>query len=213
MLFSKYTNSQRGVGVGGGLRWVGVAVGGAGVAVGRCGVSAGGTAVDVGASVTSGVGTWVGVSVTSGVGVAAVVGVSAGVGVREGSGVLVGVGVAVEAGETREAKGQVQLTVIIIATSIVPRAAISFIFRPAALFTCLRSSVVEAWRLPGAALPVVCKGDILELPGLARVKHLNLERGRTRDLVLTVVDHLQIEHDVSTLERFRQAWVETPSAS
>lgn len=133
MLFSKYTNSQMGVGVGGGLRWVGVAVGGAGVAVGRCGVSVGGTAVDVGASVTSGVGTWVGVAATSGVAVSAVVGVSAGVGVREGSGVLVGVGVAVEAGETREAKGQVQLMAVIIPTTASARTIAFLGFKSAVL--------------------------------------------------------------------------------
>ncbi len=115
----------RGVAVAG--RRVGVAVGGRRVAVG-------GTGVYVGVSVITGVGVSAGVSVAEGVGVSVGVGVSAKVGVKDGLGVLVGVGVTVGDGAMRDSRGQVQLTVIIIAANIIARTVPFFLFKSVVLF-------------------------------------------------------------------------------
>jgi hypothetical protein len=117
-----------GLGVGVAGRRVAVAVGGLRVGVAGRRVGVGGTGVKVGVSVTAGVGGSVGVSVAVGVGV------SAAVAVNDGFGVLVGVGVTVGAGAIRDIRGQLQLMVTIIATTIIPRNVRFVLFKSHVLF-------------------------------------------------------------------------------
>ena len=103
-----------------------VAVGGAGVgdtgrrvavAVGARRVGVGGIGVQAGVSVGTMVGVSVGATVAVAVAVCSGVGLHGSVGVAEGLGVLVGVGVTEGEGVMTESSGQVQLMVIIAATT------------------------------------------------------------------------------------------------
>jgi hypothetical protein len=102
-----------GAGVGDAGRRVAVAVGARLVGVGGIG----GTGVQAGVSVGATVGVSVGTTVTVAVAVCSGVGLHGSVGVAEGLGVLVGVGVTEGEGVMTESSGQVQLMVIIAATT------------------------------------------------------------------------------------------------